>query len=144
MNEPTGKTLKRIVELHSLEDILNTFSQQKVKTSEVTAQIEALRAQIPAKMLRQHDHLRLRGKRSVAEVRNGVCSGCHMQLATGVLPALLRGAALQTCDHCGRLLYIAPPSPQPTDAPLVQPPATDAKPAKPAKSRARKKDLVAA
>jgi len=141
MNDSIAKTLRQITELHSLEDILNTFSQQKVKTTEVNAQIESLRSQIPERILRLHDHLRHRGKRSIAEVRNGVCSGCHMQLATGSVPALKRGASLQTCDNCGRLLYLAQENPAQTDIQLQRPPVHTATPRKP---RAGKKQAVMA
>jgi predicted nucleic acid-binding Zn-ribbon protein len=141
MNDSVAKTLRQIIELHSLEDILNTFSQQKVKTTEVNAQIGSLRAQIPERLLHQHDSLRHRGKRSIAEIRNGVCSGCHMQLATGLLPAVRRGNALLNCENCGRLLYLAPENPPQTDVQLTPAPVRTVKPPK---IRSRKPAAVTA
>lgn len=107
MNEHINNSVRLVLELNSLEDILNTFSQQQVKTTEVMAQIEKLRAQIPENILRLHDNMRRRGKRSVAVLRNSVCAGCHMRVPIGAMPALMQGNTAQTCQNCGRLLYVA-------------------------------------
>jgi hypothetical protein len=64
--------------------------------------------------------LRARGKRSVAEVRYGVCFGCHLGLAIGNVNALKTGV-LRRCGNCGRYLYVveeeeeneSPPAPPP-------------------------------
>jgi hypothetical protein len=94
--------------------------------------IDSLRANISLPVLIDHDRLpcgvvpaftprgeRARGKRSVVEVRRGVCSGCHLGLAIGNVNALKAGI-LRRCGNCGRYLYVveeeeneSPPAPTP-------------------------------
>jgi predicted nucleic acid-binding Zn-ribbon protein len=53
-----------------------------------------------------HDRMRAQGKRSVAEVRHGICSGCHMVVSTGLLGALRRCDTVYRCENCDRYLYL--------------------------------------
>ena len=68
--------------------------------------ITNLRETIPATILGHYDRLMQRGKKGVAIVRNGVCSGCHMRLASGIIGELLRGEDVVLCDSCARYLHI--------------------------------------
>jgi len=71
------------------------------------AVMESLRANIPLNVLVQHDRLRARGRQSVAKVKNGVCSGCHMSLPSGTLSEVKRESTLVKCDYCGRFVFVA-------------------------------------
>jgi len=93
------------MELHSLKDRLQVFQRNHEKTTGILALIESLRANIPQGILLQHDRLQARGRRSVAEVRRGVCLGCHLRMPTGQAAALMRGDTVQRCQTCGRFLY---------------------------------------
>jgi predicted nucleic acid-binding Zn-ribbon protein len=92
--------------------------------------IEALRKAIPEPILAHYDRLTARGKKGVALVRHGVCSGCQMKLATGVHAALLRDDDIAMCDNCARYLLVAPELP-----PVEQMPP----PKKPTVRRGRRK-----
>jgi predicted nucleic acid-binding Zn-ribbon protein len=111
--------VSRLLELHALEERLATFEKSREDTSDVRALIESLRANVPFPILIWHDRLRARGTRSVAEVRHGVCSGCHLGLAVGNVNALGTGG-MQRCGNCGRYLYFveeeSEPAPPPTAA----------------------------
>ena len=72
-----------------------------------------LRAKIPASILAHYDHLGDRGKKGVAAVRNNVCTGCHMQVTLGVTMKLMHADDIQTCENCGRYLYLAVPAETP-------------------------------
>ena len=111
--------VRRLLELHALEERLATFKRSHENTSDVKALVDSLRANISLPVLIDHDRLRARGKRSVAEVRRGVCSGCHLGLAIGNVNALKTGV-LRRCGNCGRYLYVveeeeneSPPAPLP-------------------------------
>ena len=67
--------------------------------------MESLRAKIPLGVLTHHDRLRSRGRQSVAEVRHGVCSGCHMSLPTGLQAEIQRESTLLECKTCGRFIF---------------------------------------
>lgn len=99
-------TIKRLIELNRLEDRLEELKASHEKTSDVTALMESLRANISVTVLLNHDRLRARGRWSVAEVRNGVCCGCHMAMATGNLHELRHRQQLQKCESCGRYSYL--------------------------------------
>jgi hypothetical protein len=73
---------------------------------EAQLQIKQLRAQIPSAMLLHYDRFVARGKQGIAVVRNQVCSGCHMRVPVGTFAALMHGNQVETCDSCGRYLYL--------------------------------------
>ena len=110
---------KQLLELHALEERRNFFEEQGKDLAEVEALLAARRAQIPPANLSRHDRLREQGKRSVAECRQGVCSGCHMRVATGQVPALLLQDTVQTCEYCGRVLYVTEKQSIPAAAPAA-------------------------
>lgn len=73
---------------------------------------ELLRRQIPADLLDVYERFRVRGRKAIALVRNGVCGECHLRIPMGILVDLMHGE-LQRCGNCGRFLYL------PEDAPLT-------------------------
>ena len=70
------------------------------------ASIQALRKKVPAPILAQFDRLRLRGKKGLAVVRNGVCSECHISIPLGTLRRAATGDEIQVCGNCGRCLHL--------------------------------------
>lgn len=74
-------------------------------TPEQEAQVNELRAKIPAQYLRHYDRLKQRGRKGVSLVVNGVCSECRMRLASGVLNGVRSGNDIYVCDNCARYLY---------------------------------------
>jgi len=103
------KVIERLLELQDLE------MGPRAGTPENQPGIDALRKEIPDPILAHYDRLRVKGKKGVALVRNGVCSGCQMKLATGIHAALLRDEDIAMCDNCARYLCVAnePPEPPP-------------------------------
>lgn len=74
--------------------------------------INVLRGLIPTSMLRHYDHLKSRGKRSVAPVTRGVCGSCHLAFPSGVLANLRRTSeTLNVCINCGAFVYLAEEEP---------------------------------
>ncbi len=95
--------------------ISNLFELQKIEvlsTTESSPKTERLREQIPAEMIGVYERFRVRGRKAVALVRNGVCGECHLRIPMGTLVDLMHGE-LQRCGNCGRYLYL------PEDAPLT-------------------------
>jgi len=94
--------------------------------------IQRLRKSIPDPILAHYDRLLARGKAGVALVRHGVCTTCHMKLATGLCAELFHAEDIRICDICGRYLLLAP---EERAAQLA--PKTEDKPAEPAKAPAK-------
>jgi len=73
----------------------------------VAERINVLRGLIPTSMLRHYDHLKSRGKRSVAPITRGVCGSCHLAFPSGVLANLRRTSeTLNVCVNCGAFVYL--------------------------------------
>jgi C4-type zinc ribbon domain len=94
--------------------------------SENEAAVARLRQRIPAQILAHYDRLMARGRKGVSLVRNGVCTECHMRLASGTHAQLLRHEDVIICDSCGRYLLAvaepAPDQPEPAPTPAAPPP----------------------
>ncbi|MCL4181295.1 MAG: hypothetical protein KJ072_26590 [Verrucomicrobia bacterium] len=121
MKNQIHEIVRRLLELHRLEELLAAPDPDERANAE--ARIQSLRADIPKGVLIIHNQARTRGKRSVAEVRRGVCSGCHLALGVGNVAAL-RAGEMRRCGNCGRYVYVV-------EAAEEAPP-----PAKPRKKRA--------
>jgi predicted nucleic acid-binding Zn-ribbon protein len=72
------------------------------------AVLENLRAQVPAPLLAHFLRLVERGKPGVTVVRHGVCTGCHLRVASGIAAALANPKDVHLCDSCGSYLILAP------------------------------------
>lgn len=99
--------LQKLEQLNRLEDESAATRRSGRPALDREALIESLRGNIPPNVLLQHDRLRARGRRSVAEARNGVCSGCHMNLPSGAMLEVKRKSSLVKCDYCCRFLFLA-------------------------------------
>ncbi len=98
---------RKLEQLNRLEEEANTVQRAGHSTLECEALIESLRSNLPPSVLAQHDRHRARGRCSVAEVRNGVCSGCHMSLPVGAVSEVRRKSTLMRCDYCSRFIFLA-------------------------------------
>lgn len=100
-------------------------------TAAVKREIEALRAEVDLMpvVLGHYDRLVGRGKKAVALVRHGVCTGCQMQLPSGLYAKLLRDDDVCVCENCARYLKLA----------QADPPAVQAKPLAAAKRIIRRR-----
>jgi predicted nucleic acid-binding Zn-ribbon protein len=124
------KVIERLQELQELEMGPNA------ETPEAKRLIEQIRKETPEMILGHYDRLRARGKKGVATVVRGVCTGCRMRLATGSHATLIRNDDVSMCDSCGRYLLLAPMDPAEA-APVAE------KPAPKRRGRKPKSELVA-
>ncbi|HVF46739.1 MAG TPA: C4-type zinc ribbon domain-containing protein [Pyrinomonadaceae bacterium] len=65
---------------------------------------------LPARLASVYDRLAQRSRDgiAVAEVVNGSCSACYMQLRPQIQLEVKKGDEIITCESCTRILYIAP------------------------------------
>ena len=121
--------------------IENLFTLQKLmlpsapSTPERQTRIDELRKLVPPPVLTHFDRLVTRGRNSVALVRHGVCSECHIRVPVGTLASLITPHDVYLCDSCS--CYLLLPSEEVPEALLpakVKPVArrTRAKPTPPA------------
>lgn len=93
--------------IQQLFDLQGLDLGPKANSPATRREAETLRAQVPGTVLGHYDRLVSRGKKAVALVRRGVCTGCMMQLASGLYATLLRDNDLCVCDNCARYLMLA-------------------------------------
>jgi predicted nucleic acid-binding Zn-ribbon protein len=105
MKSCTHDIVQRLLELHALEDRLAALSRGQDERIKAESLIESLRSTLPMGVLILHDKMRAKGKRSVAAVRHGVCSGCHLALGVGNVAAV-RARELRRCGNCGRYVFM--------------------------------------
>jgi predicted nucleic acid-binding Zn-ribbon protein len=70
--------------------------------------LERLRSSVPAPVLAHYLRMVEQGRKGAVVVRNGVCSGCHLRVASGIVNALASQTDLHLCDNCGAYLMLAP------------------------------------
>ena len=65
---------------------------------------------LPARLATIYDRMAQRSRDgiAVAEVVNGSCSACYMQLRPQVQLNVKKGDEIITCESCTRILYLAP------------------------------------
>jgi predicted nucleic acid-binding Zn-ribbon protein len=98
---------QKLEQLNRLEDEGAMTRRSGNSALDSEALLESLRASVPLNVLVQHDRLRARGRQSVAQVKHGVCSGCHMSLPSGTLSETKRRSTIVKCDYCGRFIFVA-------------------------------------
>jgi predicted nucleic acid-binding Zn-ribbon protein len=118
MNDVVIATIQNLIELHRLEEQLEKARSGK---TELQDQLDSVRVKLIPNVLGHHDRMRARGRKSISEVRNGVCTGCHMLVAIGIFATLKRQDDIQICANCGRYLFIAETPPAPPPAPEPEP-----------------------
>ena len=82
--------------------------------------IATLRASVPAPVLAHFDRLAALDRLGVAEVRNGVCGGCHLRLPAAVTAGRADDDDLQLCENCGAYLMF-PTEEAPAAVPSARP-----------------------
>lgn len=65
-----------------------------------------LAAEVPREILYRYDQIRGRRQTGVAEVREGVCQGCRMQVRPMQYIVLQREEGVERCAQCQRYLYL--------------------------------------
>lgn len=85
------------------------LAEQEAKIAELQNQRQEIQQSISAQLLKRYDFIREKRQGiAVAEVRQGVCQACHMNLPPQKFIELQMDQELMTCPHCQRIIYFAP------------------------------------
>jgi len=85
------------------------LAAQEAKITELQSQRQEIQEGIPAPLLKRYDFIREKRQGiAVAEVRQGVCQACHMNLPPQKFIELQMDQELMTCPHCQRIIYFVP------------------------------------
>lgn len=103
----------RMNDVQSLRDSLQKDEDAaRARMSELEAQIAAERAErdklaagVKPDVLKRYSSIRLRRGLAVVCVRSGTCQGCNMNIPPQLFNVLQRGASIETCPSCHRIIY---------------------------------------
>ena len=96
----------------ALAEFDKAMEADKAEFDTETAHRAAAFATLPARLASVYDRLAQRSRDgiAVAEVVNGSCSACNIQLRPQVQLNVKQGNEIITCENCTRIMYIAPKS----------------------------------
>mgnify|MGYP001106445530 CR=1 FL=1 len=78
----------------------------QAQMAELEEKRQNLRQSVPAALLKRYEFIRSRRNGSaIAEVQEGVCLGCHMNILPQQFIDLQKGEEMLQCPHCQRILY---------------------------------------
>jgi len=100
----------------ALADFDAALANDKAEFETETKHRQEAFATLPARLATVYDRLAQRSRDgiAVAEVVNGSCSACYMQLRPQVQLNVKKGDEIITCESCTRIMYIAPREAQAT------------------------------
>jgi uncharacterized protein len=113
--ETTTRQIAELEERHEAES--GTLSQReaevavqvdrlKEERAKLMNQRQGLREGLPAPLLKRYEFInQRRNGGAIAEVRQGVCTGCHMNILPQQFIDLQKGEEILQCPHCQRILY---------------------------------------
>ncbi len=85
------------------------LAEQEAKITVLQTQRLEIQQNIPTSLLKRYDFIREKRQGiAVAEVRQGVCQACHMNLPPQKFIELQMDLELMTCPHCQRIIYFVP------------------------------------
>lgn len=91
---------------HRETEVAAQEAKLRKQRAELEKQRLGLREGLPPALLKRYEFInRGRNGGAVAEVRRGVCMGCHMNILPQQFIDLQKGEEILQCPHCQRILY---------------------------------------
>jgi len=106
--QPEDKIISRANLLKRLQTIeIQKKKAKKDKKKELEKQAALIREELDASLLDRFDRFMERYGFAVAEVEDGACQGCFINLATGMRSAIEGSNDIYICENCGKFLVAA-------------------------------------
>ncbi len=92
-----------IQEKQALDELERRLSTELV---DLEAQLQARSAHVEKGLLSRYNSIKASRKdHPLAEIKEGICSGCRLQLPPQLISEVKRAQDLHTCPYCRRMLY---------------------------------------
>jgi mannitol/fructose-specific phosphotransferase system IIA component (Ntr-type) len=109
---PDDPIVSRAGLLKKLQDIeMKIKKAKKAKRAELEPQAKLIRGELDASLVDRFDRLMERYGFAVAEVEDGVCQGCNINLATSMGSAIEGSNDIYVCENCGKFIVDAKKEP---------------------------------
>jgi len=106
--QPDDPIVSRAGLLWKLQDIeIKIKKAKKDKRTKLKAQAKLIREELDASLVDRFDRMMERYGFAVAEVEDGVCQGCYINLATSMGSAIEGSNDIYVCENCGKFLVDA-------------------------------------
>ncbi len=100
MAEQRQALARRQAEIEAESAVLNR------QLADLQAKRNQVRHGLPGSLLKRYEFIReRRNGTAIAEVKEGVCGGCHMNILPQQFIDLQKGEEILQCPHCQRILY---------------------------------------
>jgi predicted nucleic acid-binding Zn-ribbon protein len=87
-------------------EVAAQVAQLQKEWAKLQTQRQGLREGLPSPLLKRYEFINQRKNGgAIAEVRQGVCNGCHMNILPQQFIDLQKGEEILQCPHCQRILY---------------------------------------
>jgi len=102
---PEDKIVSRAGLLLRLQEIgIKLKKTPKAKQAALLRQAKVIRGELDESLLTRFDRIMERYGFAVAEVDNGVCQSCNINVATGIGAAIAGSNDIYICENCGKFL----------------------------------------
>lgn len=90
------------------QDLSARADEQQEELTELISGKDSIRLKIVPELLEQYDFIKSQvgGTTVIAEARDAVCLGCHMNIPPQMYNELHRENEIRICPHCHRMLYV--------------------------------------
>jgi len=105
---PEDKIVSRAGLLLKLQEIgVKLKKTPKAKQASLLRQAKVIRGELDEALLTRFDRLMERYGFAVADVEDGACQGCNINVATGIGAAIAGSNDIYICENCGKFLVAA-------------------------------------
>jgi hypothetical protein len=94
------------------EQVAKDETEAQAKIAELEGQAAKARAEreevaklVKPDVMRRYSSIRLKRGLAVVPVKNGTCTGCHMNIPPQLFNQLQRAVSIETCPNCHRIIY---------------------------------------
>jgi len=94
------------------DSVQKDIEMAQQRTAEIQGKIAELRVErdkvagnVKPDVLKRYSGIRIRRGLAVVGVKNGTCRGCNMNIPPQLYIVLQRGATIETCPSCHRIIY---------------------------------------
>jgi len=88
-------------------DLETKSREQQQSLDELLSERNSLAEKIESSLIKDYEFIKPKARGiAIVEVKECICSGCHMNIPPQMYNELHRGDELRTCPHCHRMLYV--------------------------------------
>ena len=93
----------------SLEGVTRNLAELGAKLEDCRIRRKGIIDKLPSLVKRRYESVLTRRAVPIAKTSNGICGGCHIELAPMMFHQMMARTAFEECPFCHRIIYYEPP-----------------------------------